>query len=101
MSGRKAGLSYVYFSFPLLSIAPRRLTMSFPYSPKLQDEKLESLHTQFEFLNLLRLRHLQWMTSASDHEIEAHHLEVAELIAQITDHYNHLLGVLPEHIHMK
>jgi hypothetical protein len=66
--------------------------MSLLYSPKLQDEKLESLQTQFEFLNLARLRHLQWMTSTDDHEIEALHLQIAELIAQVTDQYHYLLG---------
>ena len=65
--------------------------MSFPYSPKLQDVKLESLQTQYEFLNLLRLRHLQWMSSAGDPEIEDAHLEIAELIEQITDQYRDLL----------
>jgi hypothetical protein len=73
--------------------------MSFPYSPKLQDEKIEGLQTQFEFLNLMRLRHLQWMTSADDHEIESLHLEIAGLIAQITDQYHHLLDALPEQTH--
>jgi hypothetical protein len=71
--------------------------MSFPYSPKLEDEKLESLNTHYEFLNLMRLRHLQWMTSADDHEIEALHLEIAGLITQITDQYHHLLDALPQH----
>ena len=65
--------------------------MSFPYTPNLQDEKLESLETQHEFLNILRLRHLQWMQSADNPEIESTHLEIAELIGQINDRYNHLL----------
>ncbi len=65
--------------------------MSFPYTPKLQDEKIESLHTQHEFLNILRLRHLQWMNSADDPDVEGTHQEIAELIEQITDRYNHLL----------
>jgi hypothetical protein len=65
--------------------------MSFPYSPNLQDVKFESLQTQYDFLHLLRLRHLQWMTSAGDPEVEGRHLEIAELIEQITDQYQQLL----------
>ena len=68
--------------------------MSFPYTPKLQDEKFESLQTQYEYLKLLRLRHLQWMNSADDSEVEAVHREIAGLIEQITDQYNGLLEKL-------
>ena len=70
--------------------------MSFPYTPKFQDEKIESLQTQHEYLNLLRLRHLQWMTSANDSETEGTHLEIAELLEQITDRYHHLLDSLEQ-----
>ena len=70
--------------------------MSFPYSPNLQDEKIESLQTQHEFLKLLRLRHLQWMNSANDPAIEGLHLEIAELLEQITVQYIHLLCALPQ-----
>jgi hypothetical protein len=65
--------------------------MSFPYTPNERDIKTESLQTQYEFLNLLRLRHLQWMSSAADPQVEDAHLEIAELIEQITDQYNQLL----------
>ena len=65
--------------------------MSFPYSPRLQDAKLESLQTQHEFLNLLRLRHLQWMNTADEPEVKQAHLEIAELIEQITGQYDQLL----------
>jgi hypothetical protein len=68
--------------------------MSFPYTPNLKDEKLESLRTQYEFLNLLRLRHLQWMNTADDSQAEGLHLEIAELIEQITDSYQELLGTV-------
>ncbi len=68
--------------------------MSFPYSYNLKDEKLDSLRTQYEFLNLLRLRHLQWMNTADDSQIEGLHLEIAELIEQITDAYQELFGTL-------
>ena len=68
--------------------------MSFPYTPKLQDEKTESLQTQHEYLNLLRLRHQQWMNSASVPETEHIHQEIAEMIEQITSRYNHLLEAL-------
>lgn len=69
--------------------------MSFPYTPNVQDVKNESLQTQYEFLNLLRLRHLQWMNSAGDSQIEGLHSEIAELIEQITDEYRQLFDVLP------
>ena len=68
--------------------------MSFPYTPNVQDEKLESLQTQYEYLKLLRLRHLQWMNSADDPKTEGVHLEIAELIEQITDRYHGLLDAL-------
>ena len=70
--------------------------MSFPYTPKLEDEKFESLQTQHEYLNLLRLRHLQWLSSAEDPETERAHHEVVKLIEQITDRYNHLLEALEQ-----
>jgi hypothetical protein len=66
--------------------------MSFPYTPNVQDEKNDSLQTQQEYLHLLRLRHLQWMTSADHPETEDTHREIARLIEQITDHYNRLLA---------
>jgi hypothetical protein len=65
--------------------------MSFPYTPNLQDAKLESLRTQHDYLNLLRLRHQQWMSSTIDGDIQRVHREIAELIEQITDRYAHLL----------
>jgi hypothetical protein len=68
--------------------------MSFPYTPNLHNEKIESLQTQYEFLNILRLRHLQWTQDTDDSEVKQLHLEVAEEIEQITDHYNHLLDKL-------
>ena len=34
--------------------------MSFPYTPNVQDEKIESLQTQYEYMKIVRLRHLQW-----------------------------------------
>jgi hypothetical protein len=68
--------------------------MSFPYTPNLQDEKLESLQTQYEYLRLLRLRHLQWMSSADDPVTEGVHQEIAQMIEQVTDRYNRLLDAL-------
>ena len=68
--------------------------MSFPYTPKLEDEKVESLQTQYEYLKLLRLRHLQWMTSADTLKTESVHRELADLIEQITDRYHGLLDQL-------
>lgn len=68
--------------------------MSFPYTPNLHDVKLESLHTQHEFLKLLRLRHLQWMSTTEDSQTEGTHQEIAELIELITDRYSHLFEVL-------
>ena len=65
--------------------------MSFPYTPNVQDEKIESLQTQYEYLKLLRLRHLQWMSAADTPEVKRMHQEIAELIERITDRYKHLL----------
>ena len=65
--------------------------MSFPFTPNLKDEKIESLQTQYEYLNLLRLRHLQWMNTADDSQAEGLHQEIAELLEQITDRYRELL----------
>lgn len=70
--------------------------MSFPYTPRLQDEKLESLQTQHEYLNILRLRHLQWMHTAEESETEQVHSEIAELIEQITDRYNRLRDAIEQ-----
>ena len=66
--------------------------MSFPYTPKLQDEKIESLQTQHEYLHLLRLRHLQWRNATIDADIGDVHLEIAELLGKIDDHYSQLLA---------
>lgn len=65
--------------------------MSFPYTPNVQDEKIESLRTQHEFLNLLRLRHQHWATSTDDPRIKQRHLEIAALLETLTDQYTHLL----------
>ena len=70
--------------------------MSFPFTPNLQDEKLESLQTQYEYLKLLRLRHLQWMNSADDPAAKRSHQEVADLIEKIMDRYGHLFKTLKE-----
>jgi hypothetical protein len=64
--------------------------MSFPYTPNPKDEKIESLEAQSEFLNTLRLRHLHWLSSAEDPEIEHVHEEIAELIEEIGDQYSRL-----------
>jgi hypothetical protein len=93
---RKAGLSYGYVIFRFLRTTPGRPTMSFPYTPNLKDEKLESLQTQYDFLKLLRLRHLQWMNLADDSQVEGLHLEIAELLEQITDRYHDLLDGLQQ-----
>jgi hypothetical protein len=71
--------------------------MSFPYTPNLRDEKIESLQTQYDYIKLLRLRHLQWMSSSDDPEMEAGHRTIAELLDQITDRYHDLLDDLSPH----
>jgi len=68
--------------------------MSYPYTPDLQDAKVESLQTQQEYLNLLRLRQLHWMNSTDDYEIQHEHHEIAELLETITGHYSHLINAL-------
>ena len=65
--------------------------MSFPYTPNLQDEKTESLRTQYEYLKLLRLRHLQWMHTSDDAQADRAHQKVADLIEGILDQYSRLL----------
>ncbi|HET9589779.1 MAG TPA: hypothetical protein VFO91_13415 [Anaerolineales bacterium] len=66
------------------------------YTPRLQGRKKESLQTQHEFLNLLRLRHLHWMNSTDNPDIEQLHEEIAALIHKTTDRYHHLLDALHE-----
>jgi hypothetical protein len=68
--------------------------MSFPYTPNLQDEKRESLQTQYEYLKLLRLRHLQWMSSAHDRQVEGVHRAIAGQIEEIADRYHRLLETM-------
>lgn len=68
--------------------------MSFPYTPRSQDVKLESLQTQLEHLNLLRLRHLHWMSSADDAETKEMHARIVEQIKEITSQYKGLLVAL-------
>lgn len=70
--------------------------MSFPYTPNLLEEKLESLQTQHEYLKLLRLRHLQWMNTADDPGTAELHQRIAGLIEEITDQYGYLVEKLAE-----
>ena len=75
----------------LPQIFPGKITTNAVYCSQSKDSKRESLQTQYEFLNLLRLRHLHWMNSTVDPEIEQLHQDIAELIKKTTDQYNHLL----------
>ncbi len=68
--------------------------MSFPYTTNLQDEKIESLQTQQEHLNLLRQRHLSWLNSTGDGRGRELHQEIIELLEEVTDRYSQLLHVL-------
>jgi len=70
--------------------------MSALYSPQLQDTKKMSLPTQYEYLNLLRRRHLYWMDSAPDPDIKLLHLDIAELLQKTTDQYDNLIEALQE-----
>ena len=65
--------------------------MSFAFTSNVEDEKLESLRTQYDYLKLLRLRHLQWMNISDDPDADRLHAEIAELIEQIIDRYSRLL----------
>ena len=69
--------------------------MSFPSAPQLENAKIESLQTQYEYLKLLRRRHLQWMNSTKDRRVRQTHVEIADLIEQVIGDYNHLLGLPP------
>ena len=75
-------------------LIPMGITMSTLQSPSLQDRKIESLQTQQEFLNLLRRRHLHWMSDTQDPKIERLHLEIAESIRLMTELYIELLDTL-------
>ena len=70
--------------------------MSFPYTPNLKDEKIESLEAHSEFLNTLRLRHLHWLISAEDPENETVHEEIAGLIEDLGDQYSRLRSGLQQ-----
>lgn len=70
--------------------------MSTLYSPQLQDTKKISLPTQYEYLKLLRRRHVYWMDSADDPNIRLLHLDIANLIQKTVDQYNNLLNALEE-----
>ncbi len=68
--------------------------MSFFYSPRLEDAKLESLQTQLDYLNLLRLRHQQWMGSTDDPDVKEFHLKIAKELEEVTASYGSLLNTL-------
>ena len=68
--------------------------MSFPYTPRPQDAKIESLRTQYDYLKLLRLRHLQWMSNAENSEAEGAHLQIVGCLEKIMDGYTQLLESL-------
>ena len=68
--------------------------MSFPYHPNLKDEKIESLQNQHDYLKLLRLRHLQWMSSTDESQLEGVHLEIAEQLEELSDLYRRLLDTI-------
>ncbi len=57
---------------------------------------MESLQTQPEHLNLLRQRHLQWMSSASDPTVEGLHADIAAQLEAVTAKYNGLLKELQQ-----
>jgi hypothetical protein len=70
--------------------------MNAVYSPQLRNRKKESLQTQFEFLDLLRRRHLYWMDNADDPDVKLLHLDIADLIQKTTAQYSQLLGILQD-----
>lgn len=63
-------------------------------SARLQQIKIESLQGQHEFLNVLRLRHLQWANSTDDPEIKRQHQAIVELLEGMADQYSALLDSL-------
>jgi len=69
----------------------QRLNMSFPYTSNIQDAKNESLLTQRDYLNLLRIRHQHWMSSANTPATKKRHEEIIALIEQLAEHYSHLI----------
>lgn len=70
--------------------------MSTLYSQQLQNTKKMSLPTQYEYLKLLRRRHVYWVDSADDPHIKLLHLDIADLIQKTVDQYSSLLNALQE-----
>ena len=60
----------------------------------MQQIKTETLQAQYEFLNLLRRRHLQWANSTNDPQIKRWHLAIVEQLQHMADQYSGLLASL-------
>jgi hypothetical protein len=63
-------------------------------SSKLQQIKIKSLQAQYEFLNLLRLRHVQWANSTDDPQIKGGHLAIVKQLERTAEQCSCLLDSL-------
>jgi hypothetical protein len=60
------------------------------FSRRQEELKIESLGFQHEFMEVLRNRHLSWAGDINDNEIASLHLEISELITQVSQKYKRL-----------
>ena len=52
---------------------------------------IQSLQRQMEMQITVRSRHLTWADRADNSEIAQFHVEMADLLSQVVNQYNHLL----------
>ena len=68
--------------------------MSARRSSYMRPSKIESLEAEYDYLHLLRERHLQWRSNTNDPEIRRMHGEIIDLIKQLIDRFEILLDAL-------
>ena len=73
---------------------PLDISMSARRSSYMRPSKLESLEVEYDYLHLLRERHLQWMSNTNDPEIRRMHDEIIDSIKQLIDQFEILMDAL-------
>jgi len=68
--------------------------MSARRSSYMRPSKLESLEAEYDYLHLLRERHLQWMSNTNDPEIRRMHGEIVASIKQLIEQFEILMDAL-------
>jgi hypothetical protein len=68
--------------------------MSARRSSYMRPGKLESLEAEYDYLHLLRSRHLQWRSDTNDPEIRRRHGEIVDSIQQLIDQFEILMDAL-------